>query len=1500
MYGNQYNNNFAYNNQIYEEDDDDATEELLQHEQPPDWEPTTEDILRYAEFLGIDPITDSEYIYLAKEGIMMPQPPPWQRFTDERQQQLLYVNCQNEDISYVHPNAEEVKLHFEKIKKNKTKRNKSNKNNAMKKLIGRNLAIPDNADNSESQNEDEDPKENKKVNKSQSRSNERNKQSKKRTGNRLTAALQAQEEQPTSDKHSSEKKQLSESKKSKNHPLLKTQNYAGNNGVDDASGFDNEQQKQIDFYNNDSKPPSRSKKDNQVEDFFKNNDSDEDELINNVYLPSKKEDFSPQKSNINKKPDAPKKKEPKNLLEVNESENIQKEILGQRTPQQSKKKIVSPTEEKNKKNSNVEYKQAPKNDINWENEQKEEDTESDLLHLNDSKDSFREHSRKDKSNTDPKNIFSPKKRNLEKSSKKKSDQDKGFYKANLSDDIVEDAWEVSDQEVSAKNSELHKTKKSNASSKERSPVIKNLQNSIKSDIRTSNESYNRPELGSSNYNVSNNNSNAFNFNNSITANKRKDMTTSNSSQFNQQKAVTGQMMDSKDFFALMQSEMQSQGKTFVDSIMLNDMVSQISNQRQTVDEFKTDKNESKIIIDEERKKRQQLETTVSALHTESERLKLENIEISATMRETLKSSVVKKEPSSPKILYETGILSGADEIQSEEEDVYIKNKSKRIEPRKKSKKSFEKKDASKVEKRSNSSQNNKEDDLTLSESTDKDIIGQKNNSSKIRSDKSGLSNLRENVQLIKNQLLSGIMSNQNGSIGNMSQLFEAAQNNVDNPSISLANLQKNMPNTSNSQKILEALNSGSQFYNPSMMSNINMNNLKPNSLTHNNSQGNQNPQDQTDESFNKILANNQQINNQYLESLFKKTSSQTQWINTHQPGSILLNSQPQNTQVKNDSFFPDDVEIRKLNAEAQNMVPNSDSEKFVNTNVPVNVNPLDSNFGNQRGLDQFINTAQSMENNYNERGDSNTFAGSYKKKDSSEYKVIPQRYSNENRSSTGKIIESHVSQAPRMMTSQQQESQPVDFNIEVFAEKLQSLIVESSVQSKTGLEAAGRWMNIVLTEKARLTNEKRRLDGEKNQLEKKKYNQKIYELEMHQELQKSNLKSNHPLVKKIGKSIQTQRATVKKDIGNYKDKQKKYNYKEMALKQLEMAMVNCSQSGNQTKGNEEHQKGVYKSYITWEDDLKNTDTMNSDINLSEQDFVSADITDDNSNHGFSSRNKPMIPIKIENPRSTFKRHNNSLDKSDDATDWTDDIAINNNIGFGNNNDDKYDNHTWTDEVKSQRGSRGHKSGRSSDYDNMNKTADNFNNKKKPKKDKADDTFLINDKGPYMTEFKTSFENPIPVDRSFKKQNYINETFNNEPQQIFNTGKSKNLTNSNLQNSDKMGQSSNFWEMVIGDNKFSKVSKQSSKKFDLGVSKMLDNEITNWKKSLREEVQGSTETSKFTRDRDIKTYFNKQNMWYEAMRTEVGNMITSLKDPSIWDSSYSNTRPTSFGVKSNLY
>lgn len=76
----------------------------------------------------------------------------------------------------------------------------------------------------------------------------------------------------------------------------------------------------------------------------------------------------------------------------------------------------------------------------------------------------------------------------------------------------------------------------------------------------------------------------------------------------------------------------------------------------------------------------------------------------------------------------------------------------------------------------------------------------------------------------------------------------------------------------------------------------------------------------------------------------------------------------------------------------------------------------------------------------------------------------------------------------------------------------------------TGIEAAGRWMNVILTEKSRLSADKKRLHLERQSLEKKKYHLKVHELEMQQELTKSKIEMKHPLVKKIGKSILSQRA----------------------------------------------------------------------------------------------------------------------------------------------------------------------------------------------------------------------------------------------------------------------------------------------------------------------------------------------------------------------------------------
>ena len=50
---------------------------ILKEELPPDYEPSHEEIVQYAEYLGMDPIADKDLLYIAKEGLKAPLPAPW-------------------------------------------------------------------------------------------------------------------------------------------------------------------------------------------------------------------------------------------------------------------------------------------------------------------------------------------------------------------------------------------------------------------------------------------------------------------------------------------------------------------------------------------------------------------------------------------------------------------------------------------------------------------------------------------------------------------------------------------------------------------------------------------------------------------------------------------------------------------------------------------------------------------------------------------------------------------------------------------------------------------------------------------------------------------------------------------------------------------------------------------------------------------------------------------------------------------------------------------------------------------------------------------------------------------------------------------------------------------------------------------------------------------------------------------------------------------------------
>lgn len=64
--------------------------------------PTDEEIMVYAEFIGIDPETDIDLLHIASEGLTAPLPEEWQVF-QYRQEHIFYFNTRTGESSWDHP-----------------------------------------------------------------------------------------------------------------------------------------------------------------------------------------------------------------------------------------------------------------------------------------------------------------------------------------------------------------------------------------------------------------------------------------------------------------------------------------------------------------------------------------------------------------------------------------------------------------------------------------------------------------------------------------------------------------------------------------------------------------------------------------------------------------------------------------------------------------------------------------------------------------------------------------------------------------------------------------------------------------------------------------------------------------------------------------------------------------------------------------------------------------------------------------------------------------------------------------------------------------------------------------------------------------------------------------------------------------------------------------------------------------------------------------------------
>ena len=109
-------------------------------------EPTTEDVLWMAQLIGIHPIRDKQYLYLAQEALINPPNDEWMIFKDIAGN-VIWINDITEEMEPHPPHLTDLIENFQRVKQKQNAMNtrgpSNDKSNAMKKILGRNLSSSD-------------------------------------------------------------------------------------------------------------------------------------------------------------------------------------------------------------------------------------------------------------------------------------------------------------------------------------------------------------------------------------------------------------------------------------------------------------------------------------------------------------------------------------------------------------------------------------------------------------------------------------------------------------------------------------------------------------------------------------------------------------------------------------------------------------------------------------------------------------------------------------------------------------------------------------------------------------------------------------------------------------------------------------------------------------------------------------------------------------------------------------------------------------------------------------------------------------------------------------------------------------------------------------------------------------------------------------------------------------------------------------------------------------
>ena len=75
---------------------------ILEEELDENYEPTQDEVLEYAEYLGIDTQKEKKYLYIAREGLKAPLPSQWKPCKSSKGD-VFYQNFETNERTFQHP-----------------------------------------------------------------------------------------------------------------------------------------------------------------------------------------------------------------------------------------------------------------------------------------------------------------------------------------------------------------------------------------------------------------------------------------------------------------------------------------------------------------------------------------------------------------------------------------------------------------------------------------------------------------------------------------------------------------------------------------------------------------------------------------------------------------------------------------------------------------------------------------------------------------------------------------------------------------------------------------------------------------------------------------------------------------------------------------------------------------------------------------------------------------------------------------------------------------------------------------------------------------------------------------------------------------------------------------------------------------------------------------------------------------------------------------------------